>query len=467
MNFEAGQNEIQFTSPVQGTAEPIPVPKPEAVVTSEVVHQYGGGSNSALHFFLYLTKFFSLWFLSLGVGIILYQVINKIVPDTAISQYSLYDSLFQNLLQYGLASVIVATPAYFLFSYLITKHLYLGKISENSRVRNWTTFIILFIAVAVMLGTLITFVHNLLGGELILRFFLRALTILSIAGAIFGYYFWDMSKKNMVGTSYQGNKIAALLSLIAISAVFFGSFLVVDSPMESRNRKIDAQTLSSAMSYSRAIQSHYQRTQALPETLGDVEGLSEMKKGESITYKKLTDSTYQLCTNFKTSSPKDESKNLGVYGEKWQYEKGAKCFDDEVIAKEGKSKAMSLSQQETYPPTLLRETPPENTSLSTTRVSMSTTVSIASACRREGGTIVSGGGGELGCKDAKNGISTYLKWPVITSCGANPQDTKWTVFDGDKDSWTITLTCAANTACNGPSNAMCSSKGCDFQGTCR
>jgi hypothetical protein len=86
----------------------------------------------------------------------------------------------------------------------------------------------------------------------------------------------------------------------------------------------------------------------------------------------------------------------------------------------------------------------------------------ATNCRRNGGTVRSGAGGERLCT-----VSNFtLPWPAVSVCGASPSDTKWTVFRGDTDAWDITITCADRPECDGPSNALCTKNGCTFSETC-
>jgi hypothetical protein len=40
----------------------------------------------------------------------------------------------------------------------------------------------------------VSLINTFLGGELTLRFFLKVLTVLFVAGSIGGYYIWDLKK---------------------------------------------------------------------------------------------------------------------------------------------------------------------------------------------------------------------------------------------------------------------------------
>jgi hypothetical protein len=59
-------------------------------------------------------------------------------------------------------------------------------------VRKWLTYITLYIATGIIIGDLITLLTYVLNGDLTLRFVLKVLAVLLIAGSIFGYYLWDL-----------------------------------------------------------------------------------------------------------------------------------------------------------------------------------------------------------------------------------------------------------------------------------
>jgi hypothetical protein len=92
------------------------------------------------------------------------------------------------------ASLIVAFPIF-----LYVSHLTLDAIRKNpdlrlSRPRTAITYLALFFASAIIIGTLITLLTNVLGGELTTRFILKTLTVLTISGSIFSYYLTDLRR---------------------------------------------------------------------------------------------------------------------------------------------------------------------------------------------------------------------------------------------------------------------------------
>lgn len=327
-NFGGNENPTQFSFPVNNEG------------SNQENYSNDEGRNSAMHFFLYLVSFLSLQFVATGLGTILYQMINKFFPDAAtVSLYSYMGSFQQTAIKFGLASIIIATPVYFITSFLIAKYLSEGKILENSKVRKWITYIILFIASAIILGDLISLVYNVLGGDMAARFILKVFVILLIAGSIFGYYFWDMRKKNMVGAEYPGNKIAAAASIAVILIIFVGSFFIVDSPTTARNQKIDSATVSKMQNYKYSIESYYRKNYSLPVKLADVEENdsypmplgNESANISNITYKTTGQFAYQLCADFKTSNLQANSNGRYDHNDKnWQHDKGNKCFNQEI-----------------------------------------------------------------------------------------------------------------------------------------
>jgi hypothetical protein len=63
---------------------------------------------------------------------------------------------------------------------------------RNSAVRRWLTYLTLTLAAFLVLGDLISLIDSLLSGELTTRFVLKSLIVGTIAGALFGYYFWTV-----------------------------------------------------------------------------------------------------------------------------------------------------------------------------------------------------------------------------------------------------------------------------------
>lgn len=150
-------------------------------------------SGSARDAFLYLFDFSALGTWTIGLGSLSFILIDHWIPDPLTQTYG-YGTL-QDQIASPLASVIVAFPIYLLVTAYILRRVEVHPDKLDSPVRKWLTHIALFIAAAVVLGDLITFLTYFLEGELKARFVAKVVVVLIIAGGVFWYYIGAMQKK--------------------------------------------------------------------------------------------------------------------------------------------------------------------------------------------------------------------------------------------------------------------------------
>jgi hypothetical protein len=155
---------------------PIPVPRPRPYV-------------SARDAFIYLVIFATLAITAIHFGSLLFELIDKALPDALDEPHEGYSV---NAVRQAIAALVVAFPIYVFLSYRVNAAIRRDPTKRSSRIRKWLTYLTLFIASAVLVGDLSTVIYSLLAGELTTRFILKALTVVLIAGAIFGYYLWDL-----------------------------------------------------------------------------------------------------------------------------------------------------------------------------------------------------------------------------------------------------------------------------------
>lgn len=162
---------------------PVPVPR-------RITHV------SAREAFLYLVLFMTLAISAISLGTVVFQLINRWLPDPL--AYDGYMTAVNETLRSATAALIVAFPVF-----LFVSRLTIRAIDENpdlrlSRPRTMITYLALFFASAVIIGSLIVLVTNVLGGELTTRFVLKTLTVLAIASSIFGYYLNDLKRAEQI-----------------------------------------------------------------------------------------------------------------------------------------------------------------------------------------------------------------------------------------------------------------------------
>jgi hypothetical protein len=173
--LKAGWQQEQAQRALDEYAEidfPIPVPKPKPYL-------------SAREAFFYLLLFVTLYVSAFNFGNLLFIFIDQAVPDPAQPSAELWliDSI-----RGAVSSLVVAFPLFLYLSRKIARELLSTPAGKASGVRRWLTYLTLFIASCIILGDVSVLLYNLLGGELTLRFILKALVVGGIAGTILLYY---------------------------------------------------------------------------------------------------------------------------------------------------------------------------------------------------------------------------------------------------------------------------------------
>jgi len=161
-------------------AFPVPVPKPRPWL-------------SAREAFLYLVLFATLYVSAYHLGSLLFDLVNRALPDPADARYS-YVNLGASM-RMSVASLIVAFPVFLFVARLLGRELARNPVKRLSAVRRWLTYVTLFLAAGIVIGDLIAAVYNVLGGGLTLRFALKVLVVGAIAGTVFAYYLIDLRRE--------------------------------------------------------------------------------------------------------------------------------------------------------------------------------------------------------------------------------------------------------------------------------
>ena len=291
-------------------------------------------NNAAKFAFFYLLSLVALIFMALSSGMVIFQVINKFITDI-IDAGTYSDSA----LKFAISAIIVSMPIYYFTMRQIHKNLFSGDLNEESEIRKWLTYLILLIAAVVMIGWFIATINSFFNGELTTKFILKAITAIGIAAAIFGFYFYDIKRENIVGKKDNIIRIYFYASLAAVIAVFITAIFVVESPTETRNRRQDEAVLSNFSQIDSAINSYYVEQNVLPENLsvladeypyitGDT--LKNPATDEMFNYNIKATSTYELCANFLTSNKEADSRDFFPSKDLWPHDAGYQCLEQKV-----------------------------------------------------------------------------------------------------------------------------------------
>jgi hypothetical protein len=267
--------------------------------------------NAAKFVFLYLLHLVSLGFMTVNFGIVVFQIINKNVADALVAYSGSYDPA---ALKFAIAALLVSTPIFYAISFLLQKSLYKGELKKDSAVRRWLTYLILFVSFCIFIGWLIAFVNNFLNGELTLKFILKTLSVLVIAAAVFGFYLYDVVRKEVENKKDKVLKIFFISSLTIVVVVFIASFFVVESPAEARNRKLDDEVINNFNAINNCADLYYRGQKQLPADFAAMKSycpyllevnLKDSQTGQAFSYAVTGTTTFEICANFRTS-------NIGV-----------------------------------------------------------------------------------------------------------------------------------------------------------
>lgn len=157
---------------------PIPVPRARPYL-------------SAREAFTYLVLFGTLYTSAYNLGSLLFDLVNRAFPDATFGGES-YEEYIRQSIRWSISSLIVAFPVFLYLSWFTDREVSRDPMKRASKVRRWLTYLTLFLAACALLGDFTTLVYNMLGGELTIRFLLKAVTVALIAGTAFIYYLRDL-----------------------------------------------------------------------------------------------------------------------------------------------------------------------------------------------------------------------------------------------------------------------------------
>lgn len=150
-------------------------------------------SGSAKDAFLYLLSFSMLATWTIGLGSVMFTLIDRWIRDPLSPANDYYAGGYYQIAG-SLACIIVAFPIYLLTMRVILREVGLHPEKLESPVRKWLTYIALLIAAGVVVGDLITFLTYFLRGELTGRFVAKTFVGLVLAGGVFWYYLGSLQK---------------------------------------------------------------------------------------------------------------------------------------------------------------------------------------------------------------------------------------------------------------------------------
>lgn len=294
--------------------------------------------NAPKEAFLQVLSMTTLYLSVVNVLQILWQALNKWLPDALEMQYG-YSSFSNGVIQFAIASFIVSFPVFLLTTISLKKMYSVYRESATSKLRRYLTYITLFFGSMILIGDVIAIVTTFLQGELTARFLLKALSILVVVGGAWLYYYIEI-KKVEDGKDLVINKPLITGVSIAAVAVLVLGFLVNGTPASVRAQRFDQMRINDLQQLQYSVTYYFQAKQMLPNTLNDLNAtlVDPETKLAVYEYRKIDATKFELCGKFGSDTLSDTAqKNVvpvsnvdGVKGSNWEHGKGRVCFERQI-----------------------------------------------------------------------------------------------------------------------------------------
>ena len=154
---------------------PIPVPRPSVSVKPREA-------------FLYAVMFAALFVSAFNLGALLFGFVDLAFPHAEDPP----EEITRDGIRWAVSVLVVAAPVFLYVAAVIRRAVGSNPSARASRLRQQLTYVTLFVASCVLIGSVAAVVYNFLDGAVTVRFVLKVLAVGAIAGTAFAYYLRDL-----------------------------------------------------------------------------------------------------------------------------------------------------------------------------------------------------------------------------------------------------------------------------------
>jgi hypothetical protein len=301
---KAGWTGPQVQSAIAGYADvdfPVAVPKPVM-------------PSSAKELFLYLLLFSALYMTVMGIGAVLYQLINMAFPDPTDNDYDYLIGTVESRLRSGVAVLVVFLPAYLYIDRRIAALKRADPQHVRSDVRRKITYLTLYVAATILLTDIYYLIWAWLDGELFTRVLLKCLVVAGLAVLILGRYLYELraDERHAPGRSEVVRLGMLTVTVIAAVSASIVAMSNVSPPEKERQRNVDEQRENGLKVIDDSIMTYARDHKALPASLDDLSRAKHVKfpkdpvTAKPYGYVRLNSTEYRLCTSFYGAGVREE-----------------------------------------------------------------------------------------------------------------------------------------------------------------
>jgi len=294
--------------------------------------------STAADVFSYLLLFLMLYIAVFALLALLFDYVDAIYPQINYNYYT--GGVVGSSMITAISTLIVVWPVYIVMAWLTGKWQNRDKSARNVGIRKWLVYLTLFASAVTLIVDLIVLVYNFLSGGLSASFGLKVLAVLLVAGAVFGYYLWDLRR---TGAKTMLPRIFAITGSVLLVIAIVGGFFLVGTPAEQRAQRFDERRVNDLQSVQSEVINFYSTKEALPDSITDLEndvtGFIQPKDPQSdasYEYTKTGELTFDVCATFAAKRDyadinKGSPETLiyppyGPYSDNWSHEAGRFCF---------------------------------------------------------------------------------------------------------------------------------------------
>lgn len=285
----------------------------------------GGEAGAAARFATVqaVVNFFSfvlLGFIVYGLFALFFGIITLAFPDTTLDS-TYYANDAQDGIRYATAALIIALPLYWLALRMWFARFRSNPTAHESRVTKFLTYLVLLAAAIVIVGDMVAVIYTFLDGDLTVRFLLKALTVVAIAGGTFGFYY--LERREVQYRRQVGQQTFRLFGAAVIAVTVLGiimGFVLGGSPVTARAQATDQQRAQNLESTASCIDNFVSAYRRLPANLAEVKTsntgcygtMADPETGTPFDYRPSTmvmnpttmvlEGDYDLCATFATDT---------------------------------------------------------------------------------------------------------------------------------------------------------------------
>lgn len=265
--------------------------------------------------------------------VLIFSLINILIPDGASAFWEYRSS--ESSIRFTVATLAIFLPALGTLLYFTNKLRQQEEI-QYTTVTKWLVYLSFIIGGGIVLGDAVTLLHNLLSGELTVRFLLKAFLLGVVIISVLVYYVLDLKGYWLKEKQTHISVITIAGAIMAVGIIL--SLFNITPPSELREQKLDARQIEDLQNLQREIEAYYINNQVLPSEVTDTgvgtESLDAPNNRGDFHYEIINDVSYQLCAEFAFSSD-DSTPNyarpiMDSRNNNWNYDQGFFCFKRNV-----------------------------------------------------------------------------------------------------------------------------------------